>query len=263
MDTPLSRLNGDSSLLDMSIPVLDGSSPGSRLAIISWLVVNGRSILHQHSWTGPERDSRTSEDFIGSLSLFPSLHLRVAVSRALSQNSIDPNSVPLSTRDQWCQSQKTSCPLICLQLPGVTGQPEDNSCNPKTLSFSCVCSNGQQPNSSEYSQTLPYFICTEANNQCVNNCNGESSCQAACRDDHPCGAQNPKRYNITTTSATSNPTASASSTSGGNVVYTGFGSASTAAAKKGDASTFALEIGQVYGLFGLVAGFLGGFAYLL
>ncbi|RWQ93847.1 hypothetical protein C8Q69DRAFT_445763 [Paecilomyces variotii] len=177
--------------------------------------------------------------------------------------SIDPNSVPLSTRDQWCQSQKTSCPLICLQLPGVTGQPEDNSCNPKTLSFSCVCSNGQQPNSSEYSQTLPYFICTEANNQCVNNCNGESSCQAACRDDHPCGAQNPKRYNITTTSATSNPTASASSTSGGNVVYTGFGSASTAAAKKGDASTFALEIGQVYGLFGLVAGFLGGFAYLL
>ncbi|GAD94151.1 conserved hypothetical protein [Paecilomyces variotii No. 5] len=176
--------------------------------------------------------------------------------------SIDPNSVPIDTRDQWCESQQTSCPLICLQLPGASSEPRDNSCNAKTLTYSCVCSNGMQPNSSEYSQTLPYFICTEYNNQCVNNCNGDSSCQSACRDDHPCGAQSPKRYNITTTSATSNPTASASGT-GGDVVYTGFGSASTGSAKKGDASTFALEIGQVYGLFGLAAGFLGGFALLL
>lgn len=136
----------------------------------------------------------------------------------------------------------------------------------KTLDYSCVCSNGQSPNSSEYSQTIPYFICTEANNQCVTNCEGDASCQSACRDDHPCGAQNPKRYNITTTtSATSNPTASASGTDSGSVVYTGFGTgtASTASAKKGSASTFVLEIGQVYGLFGLVAGFLGGFALLL
>lgn len=31
---------------------------------------------------------------------------------------------------QWCESQQTSCPLICLQLPGASGVPEDNNCDP-------------------------------------------------------------------------------------------------------------------------------------
>ncbi|KAL2001224.1 hypothetical protein VTN02DRAFT_2085 [Thermoascus thermophilus] len=190
------------------------------------------------------------------------LALASAVSIVTAQ-SIDPDSVPLSTRDQWCESQKSSCPLLCLQLPGASESPEQNSCNSTTLAYSCVCSNGQSPNASEYSQTIPYFVCTEHNNQCVNNCNGVASCQSACRQDNPCGAQDPKRYNITTTAVPS-ATASASSTSASDVIYDGFGSSATATADKGlGARSLALEIGQVYGVFALVAGFTAGFAFLL
>lgn len=62
--------------------------------------------------------------------------------------TIDPNNVPIATRgricpqisptniflissaDSWCSSQKSQCPLICLDLPGVTTTTTDtNSCN--------------------------------------------------------------------------------------------------------------------------------------
>ena len=128
-----------------------------------------------------------------------------------------------------------------------------------TLDFHCICGNGMTPNASEYSQTVPYFICTQQNDNCVANCNGDSSCQSACRQNHPCGARNPTR--VTTTSSTP------SSTNGGNnVVYTGLGggSAATGKPKPGAAPVLAvLQIGQVYGVGILVASFLAGFVMLL
>jgi hypothetical protein len=41
---------------------------------------------------------------------------------------IDPNSVPLSTRQNWCARELSTCPLICEQ----TGPPETlvNTCDP-------------------------------------------------------------------------------------------------------------------------------------
>ncbi|OJJ32012.1 hypothetical protein ASPWEDRAFT_91928, partial [Aspergillus wentii DTO 134E9] len=175
--------------------------------------------------------------------------------------SVDTGSLDQSTKDSWCQSQTSSCPLICLQLPGATGNTKENSCNAKTLDYSCVCSNGLSPNASQYSLTIPYFLCTEANNECVNNCNGgDSSCQSACRTKNPCGAQNPKRVN-TTASATPTATSSASAT---DVVYNGFGATSTGSSEKGMASkALAINLGQVYGLFVVMGGFLVGFTTLL
>ncbi|KAL1967181.1 hypothetical protein VTN77DRAFT_3472 [Rasamsonia byssochlamydoides] len=186
----------------------------------------------------------------------------VGLATTQSTQSIDPNTVPLSTRDQWCQSQQISCPLICLQLPNTTDTPESNTCDPKTLDFTCVCSNGQSPNASQYTQTIPYYVCTTANEQCVKNCNGDSICQSHCVQDHPCGAQDPKRVNTTATlSATSS---SAATSSASNVIYTGFGAAATAAPGKGMAPrNMVVEIGQVYGLFVVIAGLLGGVAVLL
>ncbi|KAE8151080.1 hypothetical protein BDV25DRAFT_153327 [Aspergillus avenaceus] len=167
--------------------------------------------------------------------------------------SIDPGSVAKSTREQWCQSQTSACPLICLQLPGATGSPKENKCDSTTLVYSCICSNNQQPNASEYSQTIPYFVCTEQNNQCVNNCNGDSSCQASCRDDHPCGAQDPKRVNTTTATATK--TAS-QTTTGGLAPFTGV------ADKNGVAKPSA-DLNYIYGTTVVLAGFFAGFATLL
>lgn len=181
----------------------------------------------------------------------------VSLVRIVAAQTIDPSTVPLSLRSNWCLSQTTSCPLICLQTPGNSEQPEENSCEPDTLVFSCVCSNGATPNASEYSQTIPYFICTEANNECVNNCGGNSGCQYACRTSHPCGAQNPQRVNTTSTSTTMTQTGKATGTGD---PYAPFGSS---ASGKKNGGTAAFDLGQSYGAGFVMAGLFAGFALFL
>ncbi|KAJ5875424.1 uncharacterized protein N7473_012771 [Penicillium subrubescens] len=173
-----------------------------------------------------------------------------ALVNSQSTSSIDPNSVDIKTRQYWCSAQKSACPLLCLQI--ASGVPESNNCTAETLTYSCVCSNGISPNASEYSQTLPYFICTEANNQCVNACS-DSACQSRCRTANPCGAQNPPRVNVTSTASSS---VAATSTAASNVIQTG---GATGAAPRG----VSVEMSQVYGLCVLVGGVVAGFAVLL
>lgn len=184
---------------------------------------------------------------------------------------IDPSSVPLSTRTSWCQTQMTSCPLLCLQLPGESSTTEANDCNANTLTFDCVCGNGQSPNASEFSQTLPYFICTEYGTQCVAGCGGNTACQSACIDDHPCGAQNPTRINATTTSSSTTATtlpAGATSGSAG-VVYTGLGGAvatattTPASSSKKSGADAALDLGRSYGLVIVFTSIFAGFALVM
>lgn len=179
-----------------------------------------------------------------------SFALLASVVGLVNGQSIDPNSVDKSTRDQWCQAQTSSCPLLCFQVPGADGKPSANTCDSKSLAYNCVCSNGISPNASEYSQTIPYFICTEQNNQCVANCNGESSCQYNCRSDNPCGAQEPKRYNVTSTTA-SVPAATTSLPP-----FTGV-------ADEGLAVRPLADLSQVYGLTVMVGAFLAGFRFIL
>ncbi|OJJ71632.1 hypothetical protein ASPBRDRAFT_30044 [Aspergillus brasiliensis CBS 101740] len=179
----------------------------------------------------------------------------------LSQNtsSIDPNSVPIDTRtssdrvtiEQWCQSQTSSCPLLCYQLPNASGSPKENTCDAKTLQYQCICSNGLSPNASQYSQTIPYFVCTEQNDECVQKCNGDSSCQSDCRSEHPCGAQNPKRVNVTSTAASTTAAATTSLPP-----FTGV-------PDQGAAARPSTDLGQVYGLVVVVGAFLAGFTTLL
>lgn len=114
-----------------------------------------------------------------------------------------------------------------------------------------------QPNASEFSQTIPYFLCTDRNNLCVVNCEGDSACQSSCRQDNPCGAQDPTRVTLTTSLSTASATASSDEIKG-----------NSDDKNEGDdggsgAGRLALEIGQVYGVGVMVAGFVGGFALLL
>jgi len=195
------------------------------------------------------------------------------VSLAASQ-TIDPNTVPITTRDVWCTSQITQCPLLCLQIPGEnSAATEANTCDPTTLDYSCVCANGMSPNSSEYSQTVPYFICTQYNTNCVNSCNGDSSCQSACVQDHPCGAQNPTRVNTSTistmraTSTSGNGASAVSTAAGGGTVYSGFGGAAATSTAGGggstsDARAILLSLGHSYGIGVVAVGVFMGF-YLL
>ncbi|KAK4550311.1 hypothetical protein LTR36_003278 [Oleoguttula mirabilis] len=200
---------------------------------------------------------------------------------AQEQYTIDPDSVSNATRTSWCYSQVAECPLICVQTTGNTLVTEANSCDPTTLTYSCICSNGLSPNVTEYSQTLPYYICSQWGDQCVANCGGDNICASDCRSEHPCGAQNPVRQNTSTLSKTMSKTGSSSlplgaTTSGGQTVYTGFagvtasstgssGDASASASAGGAASirVAALNAGQTFGLLAVAGALFGGFAILL
>ncbi|KAK2625552.1 hypothetical protein QTJ16_004864 [Diplocarpon rosae] len=181
--------------------------------------------------------------------------------------TIDPNSVSLAIRQGWCNSQQSTCPLLCLQLQGDSSTTEANDCDAESLTYDCICGNGLTPNLTEYSQTVPYFTCTEYGSQCVAACNGNSLCQSECREDHPCGAQNPTRVNLSTvtTSSTKPP---AGATSG--VVYNGLGDAGSTTSPSGAEATgtksgseMALDAGRAYGLAVVLAGIFAGFTLIL
>ncbi|PSS08784.1 hypothetical protein M430DRAFT_109594 [Amorphotheca resinae ATCC 22711] len=197
---------------------------------------------------------------------------------------IDPNSVPLSTRTSWCQSQIASCPLLCLQLSGQSSTTESNSCDPASLNYECICGNGLAPNAANYSQTIPYFECTEYGNQCVAGCNGNSACQTSCRVDHPCGAQDPTRINATSTTSSSTASSTSGSASGSaaassgsdGVRFTGLGGAAATSSASSSSSTSsstsdskksgsqaALDLGRSYGLAVVFAGLFAGFALVM
>ncbi|KAJ5037453.1 uncharacterized protein L3040_007628 [Drepanopeziza brunnea f. sp. 'multigermtubi'] len=150
-----------------------------------------------------------------------------------------------------------------------------NRCEASDLSYSCICGNGLTPNLTEYSQTLPYFTCTEFGSQCVANCNGDSLCQSACRADHPCGAQNPVKVNlstVTTASATKTNLPAGATSGPAGIVYNGLGGAATTPASDSSNSQsntqqsgaeIALGLGHSYGLAVVFAGVFAGFALVL
>jgi hypothetical protein len=178
--------------------------------------------------------------------------------------------------------------LICLQTTPDTLTTNDNTCDSDTLSYSCVCSNGFSPNVTEYTQTMPFFVCQEWGNQCVKGCNGDNTCAASCQQDHPCGAQSPIRPNTSTISTTMSSSASrtaseagATTDGSGGTIYSGFGggasatgdsssaeessssSSSSAASDSGAGRAAALEFGHTFGFVALAGAFFGGFALVL
>ncbi|KAL2891281.1 hypothetical protein HOO65_010639 [Ceratocystis lukuohia] len=175
--------------------------------------------------------------------------------------TIDPESVDIGTRTRWCSDQIIQCPMVCKQTSG--GTPEVNTCDPESLSYGCLCSNGVQPNITEYSLTLPYYICTEWGNQCVKDCgNHNNECASACREEHPCGALNPTRANATTTSADATATATSTSSSGPSLLSDSGSSSSSGGSSSAAASLRSVEAGRMYGLAALMGGLLAGFAML-
>ncbi|KAL4798258.1 hypothetical protein BDV19DRAFT_386542 [Aspergillus venezuelensis] len=123
----------------------------------------------------------------------------------------------------------------------------------------CICSNGQSPNASEYSQTIPFYLCTEQNNRCVDACaQTDSSCQSNCRTDNPCGAQNPRPPNNTANgNATSTGTATTSTSS--LPPFTGLPQDDD----EGAAGRAGVDMRSVYGMVLGLGGFLAGFTILL
>ncbi|EQK99610.1 hypothetical protein OCS_04671 [Ophiocordyceps sinensis CO18] len=131
-----------------------------------------------------------------------------------------------------------------------------NDCDPKQLTYGCLCGNNKRPNVSEYSLTLPYFICQEWGNQCVKDCTN-NRCASDCRENHPCGASAPKKYNSTASSSV-NPTAS--QTGDANTIFTDGPGGGARGEKQGTGMT--LEVGRTYGMAMVLTGLFAGFALL-
>ncbi|KAK0734959.1 hypothetical protein B0T26DRAFT_88633 [Lasiosphaeria miniovina] len=180
---------------------------------------------------------------------------------------IDPTTVSLSLREAWCRDEKSTCPSICLQQsPG--GTTKVNTCDPKTLTYGCVCGDGLQPNVSEYSLTLPYHVCQQWGENCVKSCAGDNTCSSSCRQDHPCGAQSPTRINVTTTTSASSTASTAAATS--NQVANGLAGQDNSNSNNnnggsapGSAATRVAAFGSVYGLAIVLGGLFTGFALML
>ncbi|KAI1756786.1 hypothetical protein F4782DRAFT_484137 [Xylaria castorea] len=154
--------------------------------------------------------------------------------KAQEQYTIDPSTVSLSLRDNWCEQEKSTCPIICQQSP--PGGYQVNDCDPMALTYGCICENGMSPNLSEYSLTLPFFICQEWGNQCVTGCKSDNACASDCRQNHPCGALNPTRANTTTSSSTTTSTGAAATTSAGQIFNGLGGDSSSDSGNSGDSN---------------------------
>jgi hypothetical protein len=167
-------------------------------------------------------------------------------------------------QENWCDNELSTCPIICEQTtPGTTSV---NTCDAESLTYGCVCGNGLQPNVSEYSLTLPYFICQEWGNQCVENCGTDNACASSCREDNPCGAQEPTRVNETATESAS-ATESGASPTDSDAIHTGLDSAGASETNSpgttSAAGVRALENGSAAGFFVLIASVCAGVVVLL
>ncbi|EWC44589.1 hypothetical protein DRE_06670 [Drechslerella stenobrocha 248] len=118
----------------------------------------------------------------------------LSVVSAQTYYSVNPDDIDQGTKDTWCSNQVAACGALCLDQS--SGEATVNSCDTETLVFSCLCADNKVPNATEYSQTIPYFLCTHSVQTCVNNCGLG-----------PCGATNPTRKNATSTATTATKTA--------------------------------------------------------
>ncbi|KAF3764489.1 hypothetical protein M406DRAFT_278023 [Cryphonectria parasitica EP155] len=167
---------------------------------------------------------------------------------------IVPTSVPVATREEWCSSEVAECPSICEDMGA--GGAKVNTCDSTTLSYGCLCDDNTTPNVSEYSLTLPYFVCTEWGNQCVTACGINNTCASACRQDHPCGALDPTTNKTNSTATASASSTSSTSSSGSDTVYSSLNGKSAAGPP-------AFEMARLYSTMAVLGLFCVGFGYLL
>lgn len=132
------------------------------------------------------------------------------------------SAIDESTREFWCQSQVSQCPLLCQDL-GKTDIK--NKCYPENLFYECVCTGNTSPNLTEYSQTIPYFQCTLDQSDCIKGCGAAGNdCSNQCKKTFKCGATDPKKANKTKTASASKASKTSSSSSD-DTDDDGFGSA--------------------------------------
>ncbi|UNI15037.1 hypothetical protein JDV02_001609 [Purpureocillium takamizusanense] len=140
---------------------------------------------------------------------------------------IDPNSVEIQLRAQWCQAQTNTCNLLC------NNDTDKNNCAQEDLKYECTCaSNSSAPGLQFYTQTMPTFICDALYGQCnqqnAGNADGQKACTSNIKD--LCGKLAPPKAPVSDES-------SSSASPSGTTSPTGSGSASATGSKATGTST--------------------------
>ncbi|KAI0203952.1 hypothetical protein F4808DRAFT_416386 [Astrocystis sublimbata] len=129
------------------------------------------------------------------------------VSAQANSNStwtVDPESVDPLMKSQWCGSQSNVCNTLC-------GTALVNNCDTDSLDFKCECAGNGYPDMNKFMNTVPWFVCTKLNDDCItkneNNANGQKNCTATFHD--KCGTENAQDHkgegavSVTTSSSSS------------------------------------------------------------
>ncbi|PYH29412.1 uncharacterized protein BO87DRAFT_380630 [Aspergillus neoniger CBS 115656] len=166
--------------------------------------------------------------------MLPLVLMSLAVAATASSNYTLPSdfnisAISLSERNSWCTAERNSCPEIC------GGVATSNSCDPSTLDFSCVCSNGSTADVAEYTQTIPFFICEATYAQCIEDSPSLDE-QEQCQEtrDKDCGTLNASASSTTSSTTT---TAASLTTSTGSSSSTGSGSSGSSASTTSSSSS--------------------------
>ncbi|KAI9739638.1 MAG: hypothetical protein M1834_006356 [Cirrosporium novae-zelandiae] len=169
-----------------------------------------------------------------------------------SNYTIDTSEVSLSTRNSWCNAEYTSCDTLC------GGSASTNTCDGSSLNYTCTCPNGESPDLAEYTDTMPYYICTEASNECVADNPNNATGQEDCRSYYSCGTKNVSDATYAASSSSSSASASATAAS----TTTASGSSATATATSTENAAVA-HIAEKYSTGIVAAGLAAVFGLLL
>ncbi|RYP38960.1 hypothetical protein DL768_010743 [Monosporascus sp. mg162] len=112
----------------------------------------------------------------------------------------------------YAQAQSNS--TFTLPNPGEVdlGRATTNDCDVNTLDFSCVCSNGESPDFNQYRDTIPFFVCMQLFEDCIESNPDDARAQENCTTTYNdnCGTEDSAdAAQIDTQTSTSSATSSA------------------------------------------------------
>lgn len=167
-----------------------------------------------------------------------------------------PQSPNSTVAEEWCNANTNTCVDICGDTSKIA--PNGNSCDPKTLDFTCKCKNGTEPDMKQYQQSVPALECREWYGQCVvaagdgfQSAEWKRTCESNLASQ--CGNLTIQKSPSTSGSSSSGSGSLPSRTSTGSPSATNSGSSTSSSANAASAVAMAREFGLPVLAGGLVA----------
>jgi len=124
---------------------------------------------------------------------------RAASASETCNPQIDPDSVALSLRSQWCSGQVSTCSTLC------AGNTESNTCDIESLCYTCICASNYSPPLQYYTNTMPTFQCEQLYANCIIASPSDAAAQHLCTENEQanCGHVDPNSLSSSPSSSSS------------------------------------------------------------